>query len=69
MNNEIVTSLWAEKNVTGNSTSSYKGLIPEYYRVTQVPLNIAHVHTCVANFHRKRGKFSDQSDIFVWDKS
>ena len=28
MNNEIVTSLWAEKNVTGNSTSSYKGLSP-----------------------------------------
>ena len=26
MNNEIVTSLLAEKNVTGNSTSSYKGL-------------------------------------------
>ena len=26
MNNEIVTSLWAEKNVMGNSTSSNKGL-------------------------------------------
>ena len=29
MNNETVTSLWAEKNVTGNSTSSYKGLITD----------------------------------------
>ena len=27
MNNEIVTSLWAEKNVMGNSTSSYKSLM------------------------------------------
>ena len=31
MNNEIVISLWVEKNVTWNSTSSYKGLTCMYY--------------------------------------
>ena len=45
MNNEIVASLCFEKNVTGNITSSLKGLIRDKLNMYQIPIDVHYTHS------------------------